>query len=346
MTEAVFKHSLTYPDYSKPSLTEIANTLIAHEKLAALIGEVLEKAVDGIKVESVRIELEQAELGSLHEHFFVALFVFFQKDLEKDLPDVIEALTGVQVPERYDTLVTVLFLLLLFWGSRYVTARVRRREEAGPAPPPPPAVQGDYNTYVHIAAGQLNVPPERIEQAVEAVATKGNRRQTLSRAAVDLFRPAKRGGNGRIVPAGTPEVSQAAIEEFPNEAALADLGRETEIEPYAGVVLAIRATDRDKRAQGWAGILEVDGLEKRRVPVTLYPTIDVASLAQCERARVDAMAEFKDIGEDERLLIRIHVIVVHECLDRSPSTRPAADEPPDAAKAKIFQARPPASRNP
>lgn len=103
--------------------------------------------------------------------------------------------------------------------------------------------------------------------------------------------------------------------EFPNEAALAELATGTEIEPYTGVTLEIRATDRDKRAQGWAGILDVDGLEKRRVPITLFPTIDVAALAQCARARVDAMAEFKEIG-DERVLIRIHVISVHECIDQ------------------------------
>ena len=207
-------------------------------------------------------------------------------------------------------------LLLRFWGVRRITGRAKSKD-SGAFEPATPAIQGDYNTYINIAAGQLEVAPERVARAIEEVAAHGNQRQTLIRAAIDLFRPAKPGGNGRIVPGGTPEVSREAIIEFPNEAALADLTRETAIENYTGVVLSVRATDRDKRAQGWAGILEVDGLEGRRVPVTLFPTIDVAALAQCERARVDAMAEFSKIDEEERLLIRIHVIAVHECLDRA-----------------------------
>lgn len=320
MPEVVFKHSLTYPDATHPTLTDIANTLIAHERLARLVGEFLDKSLDGTTVEQVRIDLRSAEIGSLYEHFLVALFVVYQKDFEKEVPEVIEALTGYKLDERFDTLVTVSILLLLFWGARYVTARVQRKDGSQGVGAPvsaPPAIQGDYNTYINIAADKLSVTPERIEEAVEAVA-KGNRRQTLSRAAIDLFRPAKRGGNGRIVPEGTPEVSAAAVAEFPNEAILADLSQDTEVEPFPNVVLEIRATDRDKRKQGWAGILMVDELEKKRAPVTLYPNVDVNDLAHCERARVDALAEFKAINDDDRVLIRIHVLVVHECLDHSP----------------------------
>jgi hypothetical protein len=313
MSEVTFRHSVAYPNATHPTLTDIANTLIAHEKLVFLLAELLENSLDGVTVNRINIELERAEAGSIYEHFLVALFVVFQKDLEKDVPDVIEALTGYRVDERFDTIITVLLFVLLFWGARYLGSRVLRKTDPNAPVTVPPAIQGDYNTYIHIAADQLNIPPERLEHAVEKVA-QGNKRQTLGRAAADLFRPAKRGGDGRIVAKGIPEVSPAAIAEFPNEAALADLGRDTEIEPYPNVVLEIRATDRDKRAQGWAGILEVEGLE-RRVPITLFPTIDMATLAQCRRARVDTMVETKAIGDDERVPVRIHVITVHECLD-------------------------------
>ena len=120
------------------------------------------------------------------------------------------------------------------------------------------------------------------------------------------------------MPEGTPEVSAAAVAEFPNEAALVDLGQDTEVEPYPNVVLEIRATDRDKRKQGWAEILNVDELEMKRGPVCLYPTVDVNDMGHCERARVDALAEFKTINDDDRVLIRIHVLALHECLDHSP----------------------------
>lgn len=314
MSEMTFRHSIAYPNAAHPTLTDIANTFIAHEKLVVLLAELLERFLDGVEIKSIKIELERAEVGSIYEHFLVALFLVFQKDLEKDVPDVIEALTGHRVDGRFDTLVTVLLFVLLFWGARYLGSRVMRKSAPEAPTAVPPAIQGDYNTYVHIAADQLNISPEQLERAVEKVA-QGNKRQTLGRAAADLFRPAKRGSDGRIVAEGIPEVSPAAIAEFPNEAALADLGRDTEIEPYQNVVVEIRATDREKRAQGWAGILEVEGLE-RRVPIILFPTIDMTALAQCRRARVDAMVETKSIGEDERVPVRIHLIAVHECLDQ------------------------------
>jgi hypothetical protein len=313
MAEASFKHSLIYPDVTRPTLSEIANTLVAHEKIGWLVADLLEELLDGVTVDRIEFNLDSVEIGSLWEHFFVAIFIIYQEELDKELPELIEALTGYKVSERYDTLVTVLVLLLLFWGVRHIQSRLQAKKSPA-ASPGTPAVQGDYNTYINIAAEQLNLTPEHIEHAVEAVASKGNRRQVLSRAAIDLFRPAKRGGNGRIVPKGTPEVSPQTVAEFPNEAALADLGKGTDVEPHHDVVLEIRATDRDKRAQGWAGILNVEGLE-RRVPITLFPTIDVATLAQCRRARVDVMVEMKDIGEDERAVVRIHVIAVHECLE-------------------------------
>ena len=129
----------------------------------------------------------------MYEHFLVALLVVYQKDFDKEVPEVIEALTGYKLDERFDTLVTVVLLLLLFWGARYVTTRVTRKDapdDAGASLPVPPAIQGDYNTYINIAADKLSVTPERINDVVEAIA-KGPRRQTLSRAAIDFFRPAR-----------------------------------------------------------------------------------------------------------------------------------------------------------
>ncbi|HEV2557384.1 MAG TPA: hypothetical protein VGU45_02035 [Microvirga sp.] len=310
MPDFRFPHALTYPDNEAPTLTDIAHTLIAHDKLAPLISEILEKSLDGVVIERIKVELRSIEIGSLYEHFWVAIFLVFQKQLEEEVPDLVESMTGLDISDRYDTLVTVLVLILMFYGASYLIRRLRQKD--GTSEPPPPHIQGNYNTYINIASSQLGMEPERLERVVEQVA-KGSRARTVSRAAIDLFRPAKRGGDGRIVPRNTPEVSREAVAEFPSEAALADLAQDTEVETFPDVVLEIRATDRDKRKQGWAGVIhEVD---KRRVPLTLFPTISSEDLAKARRARVDAMCEFKVIGEDDYLLTRIHVLAVHEILD-------------------------------
>jgi hypothetical protein len=164
-------------------------------------------------------------------------------------------------------------------------------------------------------ADKLEIPPERLKQVVEQVGSGANRR-TIARAAIDLFRPAKRRGNSRIVPIGAPEISAEAVAEFPNEAALAKLDDETETEVLPGVAIEIRAMDRDKRNQGWAGILQVDGLD-RRAPLSLFETVDAASLSACARALIDALVEFKPAPDGHKIVSRIHILRVHRCLEEA-----------------------------
>ncbi len=237
---------------------------------------------------------------------------------------MIEALTGYRIDERFDTLVTVLFLVLLFWGVRHLASRAARDSSKAEIPQvgqptTTPSIQGDYNTYINIAAEQLSVTPEQVEQAVESVA-KGPRRQTLTRAAIDLMRPAKRGGNSRIVPRGTPEISSQTVAEFPDDIALADLDEGTEVEHYPEARLEIRALDKDKADRGWAGRLSARGMKTKRVGVKLYPTVDREGLAHVDSARVEAMLETKTGPDGEPKPVQIHVLRV---LDAETPTRTA-----------------------
>lgn len=308
MPEVIFSHGIDYPDASEVTLTEIANTLISHEKLSPILARLFENLIDGVTVDRVQFSLERLERSSLKEAFFVALLLVYQKDLEKEVSTVIEAITGQQVGERFDTLVTVLVMILLFYGGNYIINRLSKKDSKDGT-----VVLGDFNVYVDLAGSILGVSRERVIAAVER-AVSGRKKRTVGRAAIDFFRPAKRGKGGRIAPRGTPEISEETVRKFPSEAALSELGSDSEPEPYTGVRVEIRATDRDWQRRGWYGIVREDGFPDQRVSMVLYPTVDANALADSHLVRADILAEWDDADAEEPRLLRFHVLAVHERL--------------------------------
>lgn len=309
MAEAVFRHEIEYPDNHGITLSEIAATLIAQEKLIPIALEALEKIYPGLSIEKVSIRFDYAQSGSLKEALYVAVLTTYQKDLERAVPALIEHLIGVRVPDEYKSLVSVLSILFLYFAAKTISDKITkgRADESTSAP----TIKGDYNTYINIAAGKLDVPPRVIEDAVNATATS-KRRGTLTRAAIDMFRPAKKGGPGRIVVPGLPDVSREAVAEFPDSAALADLEEGTEVDSFPDATLEIRATDRDKADRGWYGKLHAGPMSTSRLSLRLSPLVDREALAKRDTVKVGALVESRRLDDDTLKAIRIHVLNVFD----------------------------------
>lgn len=304
MPEVRFRHGLEYPDNHAIPLSDIAATLLAHERLLPVVMEMFESLVPGLTIESSSIELDHLQSGSLTEAFFVAIFIAFQKDLEVAVPGIIQDITGLELADRYDTLVTVLFVIALYAGVKLITEKSKAKTLAGT---PAVVFEGDYNTYVNIAADQLSASPEAVKRAVHRAINKA-RAPGVARAAIDLFRPAKRGGDGRIIPLGLPPISKASVAAFPSDLAFAELEKDTVPIPIPVGELRIRATDRDKFDKGWAGKVEFDGTLTRRLPLVLAPGVDPDDLAAKDRAMVEAVLENKMTEDGRTKPYRIHVM--------------------------------------
>jgi len=302
MAEAVFRHELIYPDNHGITLSEIAATLIAHERLIPIAAEILERSYPGLHIEKITVDFEYARTGSLSEALFIAILAVYQKQLDESVPRMVEYLTGYQVPDDLKPILSIIIIILLYYGAKTLFERGGKKDAA------PPHIQGDYNTYISIAAQKLALPPGTVEKAVEAAAG-GKRKSRVARSAIDLFRPAKRGGNGRIIASEAAEISTDAVAEFPDEIMLAELEEDTEIEHLPEALLEIRATDRDAADRGWAGRLVSGSFATKRLPLKLYPTIDRDALAASTKARAEAIIESRRTG-DSLKPIRIHVLKV------------------------------------
>lgn len=298
-----FPHGIYYPDNHDIPLGDIAATLVAHDKLLPIVVDAFEILVPGLSVSDRKIILEKIERSSLNEVFFVALFATFQEELETEVPAFIETATGLTISDQYDTIVTVLFLVAMYYGAKAIFNRGSKAKSASPTPV---SINGDYNTYVHIAAEKLNASPDEVKDAFERAVGK-KRLGVVQRAAVDLFRPAKRGGNGRIAPRNLPEISAKTVSDFPSEVALAELDDDIVPIVLSGARLSIRATDRDKSDKGWAGIAQTGDLKTRRLPIVLAPGIDPNELATLDHVIFNGFIESRLNDDGATKPLRIHV---------------------------------------
>lgn len=306
MLEIRFRHGLDYPDNHGIPLSDVAATLLAHERLMPLVSELLEQLVPGLTIDATMIALDTVQQGSLKETFFVAVFLAFQNDLVKDVPAFIGEVSGHPLPHRYDTIVTVLVVMLMYTGAKALVGRTRRPSSGESVAP---HIEGDYNTYINIAADALAVSPELVERSLAKVVGR-NRQAVVSRAAIDLFRPAKRGGDGRLLPRGLPEIGRESVAEFPTDLAFAELEKDTVGIPVPRARLDIRATDRDKLDKGWAGRITSDDLTTKRLPLVLSPLLDANELSKQEACEVEAILENRIADDGSTKPYRIHVMRV------------------------------------
>jgi hypothetical protein len=297
---AIFRHGLEYPDNKGIPLSDIAATLLAQERLLPIVSEILEGALPGLHIEGIGASLDEMHQGSLTETFFIAILAVYQKDLEREVPELIQAITGVAVDARFDTIVTVLFMVALYAATKLLIDATKK-PEANSA-----ALTQELEVYVRLAATNMGVSPEVIEQIASRSASK--RRLSAIRGAIDMFRPAKRGANGRILPLALPELSKTAVSEFPDAIALAELDAHTVPIPIPSGRLRIRAVDRDRSDRGWAGKLLYDGHVTRRLPIKLAPGLDPEEMAGSPEVDIEGLLEAQPQKDGTIKPVRIHVL--------------------------------------
>lgn len=107
-------HSLTYTTVGTVPVYLVAKSLLANERL---VHESL-RLVEELHKNELQVSLIKVSVAALSnesplkEALAVAIFLGWQKDLEKEVPHIIEMLTGNSIPDGYHTLITVLVMFL------------------------------------------------------------------------------------------------------------------------------------------------------------------------------------------------------------------------------------------
>jgi hypothetical protein len=110
-------HQIIYHTTDSVPVSDVVEAILGAERVLLDIGPVLEGFFPDLTVTTRIYVREIAEGDSLKEVLWVALFVAFQGDLEKEMPPLVDHILGTHLSGRYNTVVTVLFCLLLFYGQ-------------------------------------------------------------------------------------------------------------------------------------------------------------------------------------------------------------------------------------
>ncbi len=305
--EQIFPHRIEYTNQEQFSLKDISDSLLAQQALVDYLPKLLSELLPGLEVGRVKIALNSAKTGSLKQEFWVAFFLSFQSELQDEVTDLVTMLTGVNVPEEYDTLVTLLILLVVLYGSKFVWKKFR-----GDTAPAPSQINGNYNTILNLTATTINIEPEAISKAVEKSVSSRSIKK-ITQATSRFFRPAKKGGAAAIQSGGTELITEEAVREYPSEAELS-IDNENDIEAYPDVKIEILALDRQKRGVGWAGRFPDGEIESKRLAMDLSPTIELENVSTAKFVQADTVVEFKK-KNDETIPWKIHLVRIIKVIE-------------------------------
>jgi len=279
----------TYEIDGTASLSDIAQSLLSIERITREVGPILEGSVRGLSIEKIEISLRELTHASpVKEIFWLAVFVAFQKDLEAEVPTAIEQLTGLPISESYDSIVTVVTLIIIFYGVDWV---LQKMSPTGPSQ----KVLRIFNGLVDDAAIALNVPRESIIGTLED-RYGGNKARAIAKPAINFWNIAKRRPGSKVI-AGSHEVGSDVISEIPSDLEVASYEAEEISEPFEDVEIELHAQDRDRLKQGWAGI--INSVSRDRLRMTLYPPIQPDDIYRQDTIRGDVIVVSKrqDTGE-------------------------------------------------
>lgn len=264
----------------------------------------------GLVVEKTKVDFISASTNSpLREAFAVGILVTFQDELKIEVPKMIESITGYHVDAKYDTLVTVIFLVIVMYGMERAWEWFKNSKKDGEKSPIPQPIYNNYGTLIQAAGDLMDVPSSHldraIKQAIPAKQVKG-----LARAALDFIRPAKRERGAAIEGAGL-SIDPAAIEAAPSPLDIAlDESDEEAQAAYERREVIIHATDIDHNSSGWAG--HIPGIWEKRLRMKLFPAISPIRLFGREKITADIIVVSKRNEAGEYVPYIFHVVAVYD----------------------------------
>jgi hypothetical protein len=268
-------HQVVYDFDGQASVTEVAKSIIAQDRLLRNSFEVLEELFPNLSFEKPTISVREVSQASpLRTVLYTTVVAVYGQELGEDVPDILNTLFGVDVPADYDSIVSVLVLLIGIYGVdllwKKLTTGVKDYR----------ALRAERDRLLKEAANQASVTEDHLEEAIERVI--GKHKRSVMKAGADFYEPARR-HKARSVSVQGAEVRQEAIEDMPTDVDLAQYEPPTEVEELERVVVQFRAHDLD-RNKAWAATIAQ--VHPNRRPLHLAP--DVRPEQLFERSEVIA----------------------------------------------------------
>jgi len=282
-------HQVSYDVAGHIPVSVVAESLVANGSLAVEAAYLLEALIPGLVVERAEVSVRSVSHESpLQQAFIVAVVAAYQKDMVSDVPKIFTDLTGLEVPDRYHTILTVVVLMIAAYGISKAIERLFPAKKTD-------KIDENFRNLTIVAGDLIQSPPGEIEAAIRGrLADK--KQPKLTKAIRNFFAPTI-GKEGASIIGGGSEINSPALAQIPNFSTA-----EAESEPDASESvfendqrIIIHAMDRDRGKVGWAG--HIPELFEERVPMKLDKTIDPEALFTKTEITGDVLIEY-DVAED------------------------------------------------
>lgn len=290
-------HEIIYDTPHAVPVSDVIDSLLGTERAANELRYLLEGCVDGLSITSLKVGVRSISQESpLRELFFFTLVVTFQKDLEQEVPAMLEKLFNTTVPDQYDSVVTVCLLIVLFYGADYLYRKYHSATASS-------HIGRQLRGLVADLSRLTGCPEDKIRAILEEK-YGGNRLRSLARSAMQVFRPSKHQSNAPVRTAGRV-ISQQTISEMPGDIAEDVIGADDTSEYLANVEIEIHAQDIDRARQGWAATNP--GHVNKRLRMQIFPPVKPEEIWTSPKISGDVVivSERQDDGELKPVMIHL-----------------------------------------
>jgi hypothetical protein len=269
MTEIRLPLTITYETRGATPIGDVIQALRATEEFARDTAALLPSFINGLHVESSELNVRTLSQESpLREYFLLALILTYQDDLEQEVPAVLENLFKITVSEKYDTLATVLFLTVMYYGAGLAIDAARKM--VAPSLP-----RGKFEELADVLCKQTGKSRDEVLAIIKAFYEKPLAARRLVTHAKRILLPSQRDGNAPVV-IGSERLESDMVREFPM---ISSLDKKSDFDRYAphyGVALELHAMDKDKTSTGWAAVAQ--GISDKRLKAKVIEPVLASDL--------------------------------------------------------------------
>jgi len=301
MKQIGLPHEVVYETASDVDIRVVARSLLANAELIEFSSTLLSELMGGITVTVTNIRVQELSNSSpLKELLWIGLFVAFQEDLQENVPEIVEQLFQVQIPEQYQAVLTVsIFILAIAITDQAIQRLFPGKDVAN--------LKRELESKIQKLADLVGRDKEDVQRLVDDSVSNSLRRK-LVQAALNFFQPAQQDEGVSIRGYGDTSISAEAVREVPTDLDyLVDEKKRSS--PMKNVTVDIHRSDRDSNESGWRGIVE--DVSDKKIRLQLSPSISPEDLYGKKLVRADILVieEKQEDGHFEPVLI--HLTEIH-----------------------------------
>lgn len=252
-------------------------------------GKLLPALVKGLDVEKIEIRVQEISQHSpLREIFGVAIFLAFQEQLEEEVPQLFTDATGMIIPDRFDTVITVLAMIVVFYGAGALKDLVFGRGNEG-------AAEAQLDGLISELAIEMGTSEYQIRQVLKDRYAEKTMFRRLANATSRFFLPSKH-QNSAPVEINNRHIPHDVVQDIPADFLVEDAAEQRPSRNFTGALIELHAQDRDHTGRGWAAV--VDGVSHDRLRMKLMENVSADEVWRKDRILGDITVIYERIGSD------------------------------------------------